>query len=78
MFFNRNLSALPCRRQSQGFSRGTSTFRGVTHHPSGRWEARIGVPGSKHIYLGLFPQVRAERGCLMKSKGCVRTVVLFC
>ena len=22
------------RRQSQGFSRGTSTFRGVTHHPS--------------------------------------------
>ncbi|CAL5219375.1 g1195 [Coccomyxa viridis] len=42
------------RRQSQGFSRGTSTFRGVTHHPSGRWEARIGVPGSKHIYLGLY------------------------
>lgn len=29
-------------------------YRGVTHHPSGRWEARIGVPGSKHIYLGLF------------------------
>ena len=23
------------RRQSQGFSRGTSTYRGVTHHPSG-------------------------------------------
>lgn len=23
------------RRQSQGFSRGTSAFRGVTHHPSG-------------------------------------------
>ncbi|KAK9824708.1 hypothetical protein WJX72_012563 [[Myrmecia] bisecta] len=42
------------RRQSQGFSRGTSSFRGVTHHPSGRWEARIGIPGSKHIYLGLF------------------------
>ncbi|KAK9846267.1 hypothetical protein WJX81_000414 [Elliptochloris bilobata] len=47
------------RRQSQGFSRGTSTFRGVTHHPSGRWEARIGVPSTKtraasrHIYLGL-------------------------
>lgn len=30
------------RRQSQGFSRGTSSYRGVTHHPSGRWEARIG------------------------------------
>jgi hypothetical protein len=42
------------RRQSQGFSRGTSTYRGVTHHPSGRWEARIGIPGSKHVYLGLF------------------------
>ncbi|RMZ55052.1 hypothetical protein APUTEX25_005678, partial [Auxenochlorella protothecoides] len=46
------------RRQSQGFSRGTSSFRGVTHHPSGRWEARIGVPGSKHIYLGLFIEER--------------------
>jgi len=23
------------RRQSQGFSRGTSSYRGVTHHPSG-------------------------------------------
>lgn len=26
--------------------------------PAGRWEARIGVPGSKHIYLGLYHQVR--------------------
>lgn len=25
------------RRQSQGFSRGSSTYRGVTAHPSGRW-----------------------------------------
>lgn len=24
------------RRQSRGFSRGTSAYRGVTHHPSGR------------------------------------------
>jgi hypothetical protein len=38
----------------QGFSRGSSTYRGVTAHPSGRWESRIGVPGSKHVYLGLF------------------------
>lgn len=38
----------------QGFSRGSSTFRGVTAHPSGRWESRIGIPGSKHIYLGLW------------------------
>ncbi|KAK9863786.1 hypothetical protein WJX84_011368 [Apatococcus fuscideae] len=42
------------RRQSQGFSRGSSAFRGVTYHPTGRWEARIGIPGSRHIYLGLF------------------------
>ena len=38
----------------QGFSRGSSSYRGVTAHPSGRWESRIGIPGSKHIYLGLF------------------------
>jgi len=42
------------RRQSQGFARGTSGYRGVTLHPSGRWEARIGLPGSKHVYLGLY------------------------
>lgn len=44
----------PCRRQSQGFSRGTSSYRGVTHHPSGRYEARVGIPGSRHAYLGLY------------------------
>ena len=38
----------------QGFSRGTSIYRGIVAHKSGRWEARIGVPGSKHIYLGLY------------------------
>ena len=31
----------------QGFSRGSSSYRGVTAHPSGRWESRIGIPGSK-------------------------------
>lgn len=36
----------------QGFSRGSSAYRGVTSHPSGRWESRIGVPGSRHVYLG--------------------------
>lgn len=25
---------------------------------AGRWEARIGIPGSKHIYLGLFNEER--------------------
>lgn len=42
------------RRQSRGFSRGHSRFRGVTQHPNGRWEARIGVGTKSHIYLGLY------------------------
>jgi hypothetical protein len=33
------------RRQSAAFSRGSSAFRGVTAHPSGRWEARVGAFG---------------------------------
>ncbi|PRW05820.1 pathogenesis-related genes transcriptional activator [Chlorella sorokiniana] len=61
------------RRQSQGFSRGTSSYRGVTHHPSGRWEARIGVPGSKHVYLGLFnaetEAARAYDRALVRLRG---------
>ncbi|EFJ23833.1 hypothetical protein SELMODRAFT_17086, partial [Selaginella moellendorffii] len=44
------------RRKSDGFSRGTSVFRGVTrHHQHGRWQARIGrVAGHKDLYLGTF------------------------
>lgn len=43
------------RRQSTGFSRGSSKFRGVTRHKCGRWEARMGqFLGKKYIYLGLF------------------------
>ena len=30
------------RRQSNGFSRGSSKYRGVTLHKCGRWEARMG------------------------------------
>lgn len=30
------------RRQSTGFSRGSSRYRGVTLHKCGRWEARMG------------------------------------
>ncbi|XP_061350250.1 ethylene-responsive transcription factor WRI1-like [Gastrolobium bilobum] len=44
------------RRQSSGFSRGVSKYRGVArHHHNGRWEARIGrVSGNKYIYLGTY------------------------
>ncbi|GJU77071.1 AP2-like ethylene-responsive transcription factor [Tanacetum coccineum] len=43
------------RRQSTGFSRGSSKYRGVTLHKCGRWEARMGqLLGKKYVYLGLF------------------------
>ncbi|CAL9132771.1 unnamed protein product [Musa textilis] len=44
------------RRNSTGFSRGASMYRGVTrHHQHGRWQARIGrVAGNKDLYLGTF------------------------
>ncbi|CAH2066948.1 unnamed protein product [Thlaspi arvense] len=44
------------RRNSSGFSRGASVYRGVTrHHQHGRWQARIGrVAGNKDLYLGTF------------------------
>lgn len=36
---------------------------------AGRWEARIGVPGSKHIYLGLYEsEDEAARVCLLDSR----------
>ncbi|XP_039028739.1 ethylene-responsive transcription factor WRI1-like [Hibiscus syriacus] len=44
------------RRQSSGFSRGVSKYRGVArHHHNGKWEARIGrVFGNKYLYLGTY------------------------
>ncbi|KAF1899353.1 hypothetical protein Lal_00019481 [Lupinus albus] len=44
------------KRQSSGFSRGVSKYRGVArHHHNGRWEARIGrVCGNKYLYLGTY------------------------
>eukprot|EP00250_Pteridium_aquilinum_P017273 c23540_g4_i1 orf=223-2976(+) len=38
------------RRQSMGFSRGSSRFRGVTLHKCGRWEARMGQFLGKRAY----------------------------
>eukprot|EP00882_Tetradesmus_deserticola_P025261 GHRQ01027732.1.p1 GENE.GHRQ01027732.1~~GHRQ01027732.1.p1 ORF type:complete len:180 (+),score=60.52 GHRQ01027732.1:56-595(+) len=50
------------RRQSRGPASTSSTFRGVTKHAKGRWEARIGrgaggrpaAGGREYTYLGLY------------------------
>ncbi|XAR56107.1 hypothetical protein NMG60_11036438 [Bertholletia excelsa] len=55
------------RRQSTGFSRGSSKYRGVTLHKCGRWEARMGQFLGKKTWcctfaLGLFDsEVEAAR-----------------
>jgi hypothetical protein len=37
------------RRQSKGYQRTSSQFRGVTRHQKGKWEARIGqMVGKKY------------------------------
>ena len=44
------------RRQSTGFPRGSSKYRGVTLHKCGRWEARMGqFLGKKYAVVLVRP-----------------------
>ena len=64
----------------QGFSRGSSTYRGVTAHPSGRWEARIGAccaPAARALWVGRgspWPVLTAENHLRAEGEGRCRSL----
>lgn len=46
------------RRQSTGFPRGSSKYRGVTLHKCGRWESRLGqFLNKKYNYIEVLVQI---------------------
>lgn len=50
------------RRQSTGFPRGSSKYRGVTLHKCGRWEARMGqFLGKKYANLSIYISLSLSR-----------------
>ncbi len=49
------------RRQSKGFQKTSSQYRGVTRHQKGKWEARIGqMVGKKYKCAPSLPCTGAQ------------------
>ena len=56
------------RRQSKGFQKTSSQYRGVTRHQKGKWEARIGQMVGKKYKWALLPATCMLRApCLSTS-----------
>ncbi|KAK1285437.1 Ethylene-responsive transcription factor RAP2-7 [Acorus calamus] len=62
------------RRQSTGFSRGSSKYRGVTLHKCGRWEARMGQFLGKKIRVRepVFMDENTMLGCRAYDKAAIK------
>ncbi|KAK1264686.1 Ethylene-responsive transcription factor RAP2-7 [Acorus gramineus] len=62
------------RRQSTGFSRGSSKYRGVTLHKCGRWEARMGQFLGKKIRVRepVFTDENTMLGCRAYDKAAIK------